>query len=107
MNEEQASEAMERTIISGGSYLEAGLSSTIARDLGERGLILPILIQMIGSAAAMLRVTTHASYRRAGGARPLLDRFLIEGLKRSGPYGEQVFGALAEATPGPVAREEL
>jgi HEAT repeat protein len=107
MDEAQAAEAMERTVISGGNYLEAGLSAKIAHELAERGLIPPVIVQMIGAAAVSRRVTSQASYRREGGSRMLLDRFLLDPLAAVGPDAVSVFGVLAESAPNPVGREEL
>jgi HEAT repeat protein len=99
-DEGRVAEVIERTVLGGGAYFEAGLSQEMALDLSKEGPVSPSELQVVAGAALGLRLTTAKNYRRAGGADVILWRFFQQGCEAAG--GRRAVRALGEiAALGP------
>jgi HEAT repeat protein len=90
----RVTEILERTILSGGIYFEAGLSQQIALDLAQSGPVSPSKLQIVVGTAVANRVTTLHAWRKGGGADVLVWRFFERACAAAG--GRTALRALAE-----------
>jgi HEAT repeat protein len=102
-------DVVERTVLGGGAYFEAGLSREIAVELAARGPVSPSELQLMAAAAVSLRLTTLHAWRRAGGADAVGWRLLAALCQRAGGHvAHALLAELAAAGPrGVVAVDDL
>jgi len=99
-DEAVAGDVIERTVLGGGAYFEAGLSREIAVELAARGPVSPSELQLLSAAAVSLRLTSLQAWRRAGGADAIGWRFLAATCGRAG--GRVAHALLAELAAADV-----
>ncbi|HZS36065.1 MAG TPA: HEAT repeat domain-containing protein, partial [Polyangia bacterium] len=99
-DEARTGDVIERSVLGGGAYFEAGLSHEIAIDLAKNGPVSPSELQLVAGAAVSLRLNSLKAYRRSGGADVITWRFFDEACRAAG--GRPAARALAEiAALGP------
>jgi HEAT repeat protein len=84
LDEKRTAEALEQTALNTGTFFEADLSNTMAKDLCQAGPCSPAELQIVAAAAVEQRLTTLRRYERAGGASMLLYGFLQRALLDAG-----------------------
>lgn len=77
-------DVIERTVLGGGAYFEAGLSHEMAADLAKSGPVSPAQLQLVAAAAVALRLNTIRAYRRSGGADVITWRYFERACARAG-----------------------
>ena len=83
-DEGRASDVLERTVLGGGAYFEAGLSREMAQDLCIDGPVSPCALQVVAGTAVALQLTTSRAFRRAGGAEALEWRYFEIAIAEAG-----------------------
>jgi len=112
LDEARVSDILERTVLGGGAYFEAGLSHEMAVDLCRNGAISPSELQLVAATAVALHLNTLRAFRRSGGAEVLAWRFFERACSLAGSQGKRAAGrVLAELAAagrrGSVGRDEL
>ena len=109
LDEARVGDIIERSVLGGGAYFEAGLSHEMAVDICANGPVSPSELQLVAGTAVGLRLTTLRGYRRSGGAEAITWRFFDRACSQAG--GRPAARALAELAalePRSVAtREQL
>jgi HEAT repeat protein len=96
----RSAEVIERTILAGGGYLEAGLSEALAADLARTGPVLPATLQLVAGEVVARRLSTERAYARSGGPHVLTWRFFERATAAAGgARARRVLAALASAEP--------
>lgn len=86
LDEATTVEVIERTVLGGGAYFEAGLSQQMALDLCRHGPVSPAEVQLVAATAVCLRLTSARAWRRAGGAEALAWRFFEKCCQAAGGH---------------------
>jgi HEAT repeat protein len=112
LDEARVGDIVERTVLGGGAYFEAGLSHEIAVDLCRNGSISPSELQLVASTAVALHLNTLRAFRRSGGAEVLAWRFFdracsLAGAAAKRPAARVLAELAARERRGIVARDEL
>ncbi|MBK8482759.1 MAG: hypothetical protein IPL40_16605 [Proteobacteria bacterium] len=88
---------IERSVLVGGAYMEAGLPDLIAEELCTPGPVLPAQLQCVLQAVMLRRNNTLAAYRRGGDAGVLSVLHVELLAARAGGWrARRVLAALAE-----------
>jgi HEAT repeat protein len=107
MVESVVAEVLERTVLAGGAYFEAGLSQIIAADLARSGPVSPAELQVVASTVLALRLNTANAYRASGGAEVIGWRFFERACKiAGGRHGVRVLAEVAAQEPRGVSSTE-
>lgn len=84
LDEKQAEEIIESSVLRANLQLEAGLSRQLVHDLANGDSILPSELQIVGAQLQNHRIFSVQEYRRAGGKAALVYSFLEDVLQASG-----------------------
>jgi HEAT repeat protein len=107
LDEARTADVVERTVLGGGAYFEAGLSREVAVDLTKDGPVSPAELQVVAAAAVALRANTMRSYRASGGADVLVWRFFERACGGVGTAAARVLGEAAFRDPrGTINRSD-
>ena len=108
LEESMVAEVLERTVLAGGAYFEAGLSLVIAADLARAsaGPVSPSEAQLVASSVLALRLNTAAAYRGSGGAEVIGWRFFDRACKLAGRGAARVLAEVAAQSSRTVASSE-
>lgn len=94
---QQTAFLIERSVLVGGAYMEAGLPELIAEELCTHGPVLPAQLQCVLQAVMLRRSNTLAAYRRGGDAGVLSVLHVELLAARAGGWrARRVLAALAE-----------
>ena len=75
LDQARVGDIIERSVLGGGAYFEAGLSHEMAVDVCRRGDISPSELQLVAATSVALHLNTLKAYRRSGGAEAVVWRF--------------------------------
>jgi HEAT repeat protein len=107
LEEPLVAEVLERTVLAGGAYFEAGLSQVIAADLARPGPVSPAELQVVASTVLSLHLNTANAYRASGGAEVIGWRFFERACKLAGGRaGVRVLAEAAAQEPRTVSSTE-
>ncbi len=98
-----AAQIMERMVLAGGGYMEAGLPETVTGELCASGPVMPAALQAVGHAAALNGATSLKGFNRVGGAEVLSTSYVELLAGRAGGWRARRALTLFAEQPNPRA----